>query len=129
MNIRAHMLATVVLLTAAGAFPVPALSVSYYPLYHLQEGDESAAPAGRVIYLFFSGAEEERRSLHEGDILAVSRIDRSCEAAVVGKIRVLAFLGDTYFKAEVAEGRIRVGDIARKDAFSCLVITAEPCSR
>jgi hypothetical protein len=82
-----------------------------------------------VIYLFFSGADAERRSLHQDDILAVSRIDRSCEAAVVGKIRVLAVLGETYLKAEVTEGRIKVGDIARKDGFSCLVIPAEPCSR
>jgi hypothetical protein len=128
MNVRIHRTAAV-LLAAAFAFPGTALSVSYSPLSHLQGSDEAAAPAGRVMYLFFSGMEEERRSLHEGDILAVSRIDRSCEATDVGKIRVLALLGNTYLKAEVLEGRIRVGDIARKDAFSCLVIPAEPCQR
>jgi hypothetical protein len=128
MNVRIHRTAAV-LLAAAVAFPGTALSVSYSPLSHLQGSDEAAAPAGRVMYLFFSGMEEERRSLHEGDILAVSRIDRSCEATDVGKIRVLALLGNTYLKAEVLEGRIRVGDIARKDAFSCLVIPAEPCQR
>ena len=108
---------------------MPALAVAYYPLYHLQAGDETAAAAGQTIYLFYSGTEEERRSLHEGDILAVSRIDRSCDAAVAGKIRVLGLLGETYLKAEVVEGRIRTGDIAKKDAISCLVIPAEPCQR
>jgi len=129
MNFRIHKFAAVVLLTAAIALPASALAVSYYPLYHPQLSDETAAPAGQVIYLFFSGTDVERRSLHEDDILAVSRIDRSCEAMVVGNIRVLAVLGETYLKAEVMEGRIRVGDIARKDGFSCLVIPAEPCSR
>ena len=92
------------LLAAAVASPATALAVAYYPLYHLQEGDETAAAAGQTIYLFFSGTDEERRSLHEGDILAVSRIDRSCDAAVVGKIRVLGLLGETYLKAEVVGG-------------------------
>jgi len=129
MNVRIHRVAASVLLIATIAFPVTALAVAYYPLYHLQDGDEKAAPAGQVIYLFFSGTEEERRSLHEGDVLVVSRIDRSCEATEVGKIRVLALLGETYLRAEVVEGRIRVGDIGRKDGISCLVIPAEPCSR
>ena len=126
---RIHKLAAVVVLAASVAAPAPALSVAYYPLYHLQDGDETAAAAGQTIYLFFSGTDEERRSFHESDVLAVSRIDRSCDAAVVGKIRVLGLLGETYLKAEVVEGRIRVGDIARKDAISCLVIPAEPCQR
>jgi hypothetical protein len=129
MNLRIHQFAAVALLTAAIALPASALAVSYYPLYHPLMGDETAAPAGQVVYLFFSGTDVERRSLHQDDLLAVSRIDRSCEAAVVGKIRVLAVLGETYLKAEVIEGGIRAGDIARKDGFSCLVIPAEPCSR
>ena len=127
MNIRIHKLAAGLLLAAAVAAPVTAFAAAYYPLYHLQDGDETAASVGQTIYLFYSGTDEERRSLHEGDILAVSRIDRSCDAAVVGKIRVLGLIGETYLKAEVVEGRIKVGDIARKDAISCLVIPAEPC--
>ena len=113
----------------AVAFPAPALSVSYYPLYHLGDSSETAAGVSQTIYLFYSGAEEERRILREGDILAVSRIDRSCGAAVVGKIRALGLLGETYLKAEVVEGLIKTGDIARKDAIACLVIPAEPCQR
>jgi hypothetical protein len=129
MDIGIHKLAAVVLLAATIASPVTALAVAYYPLYHLQAGDETAAAVGQTIYLFYSGTDEERRSLHEGDILAVSRIDRSCAAAVIGKIQVLGLLGETYLKAEVVEGRIKVGDIARKDAIACLVIPAEPCQR
>jgi len=129
MITKIHKLAAVVLLATAVAAPATALAVAYYPLYHLQSGDETAAEVGQTIYLFFSGTDEERRSLHEGDTLAVSRIDRSCDAAVVGKIRILGLLGETYLKAEVIEGRIRTGDLARKDTFSCLVIPAEPCQR
>jgi hypothetical protein len=129
MNIRTRQFAAALLLATALAAPATALAVAYYPLYHLQEGDETAAAVGQTVFLFFSGADEERRSLHEGDLLPVSRIGRSCEATTVGKIRVVALLGETYLKAEVVEGRIRVGDLARKDAFSCLVIPAEPCQR
>jgi hypothetical protein len=129
MNISIHKLTAVALLAAAVAFPTTARAVAYYPLYHLQEGDETAAAAGQTIYLFFSGTEEERLSFHEGDILTVSRIDRACDAAMAGKIRVLGLLGETYLKAEVVEGRIKTGDIAKKGAISCLVIPAEPCQR
>ena len=129
MNTRIQILAAAVALATAIAFPATALAVAYYPLYHLQQGDETAAAVGQTIYLFYSGTGAERRSLHEGDILAVSRIDRSCDAAVIGKIRVLGLLGDTYLKAEVIEGRIKPGDIGRKDGISCLVIPAEPCQR
>ena len=66
MNLGINKIVSVVVLAVTVAFPAPALSVAYYPLYHLQEGDETAAPAGREIYLFFSGTEEERRILHEG---------------------------------------------------------------
>jgi hypothetical protein len=129
MDIGIRTVAAVALLAMVVAFPASGLSVAYYPLYHLQDGDETAAAVGQTIYLFFSGTDNERRSLREGDILAVSRIGRSCEATAAGKIRVLALLGETYLKAEVLEGRIRVGDIARKNGISCLVIPAEPCSR
>ena len=129
MNVRFHRLPAVVLLASAVAFPVAALAVAYNPLYHLQDGDETAAPVGQTVYLFFSGTDKEHRSLKAGDTLDVSRVDRTCEVTVVGKIRVLGLLGETYLRAEVVEGRIRVGDIARKDAFSCLVIPAEPCLR
>ena len=129
MNIRICRLVAVVLLAVALAFPGTARAVAYYPLYHIQQGDEAAAAPGSVVYLFFSGTEQERRILQEGDILAVSRIDRSCEASAIGKLRVLGRLGETYLKAEVMEGRIRTGDIGSKDGISCLVIPAEPCQR
>jgi hypothetical protein len=129
MNIRIHQLAAGLLLAATVASPATAFAAAYYPLYHLQDGDETAASVGQTIYLFYSGTEEERRSLREGDVLAVSRINRSCEAAAAGKIRVLGHLGETYLKAEVLEGRIRTGDIAQKEGIACLVIPAEPCQR
>ncbi len=127
MNFRINKIAATVLLAVVIAIPLAAHAVAYYPLYHLQDGDETAAAAGQTVYLFFSGTEEEHRSIHEGDSLVVSRIGRTCEATVIGKIRVLAILGETYLKAEVLEGNVKVGDIARKDAISCLVIPAEPC--
>jgi hypothetical protein len=129
MIIRTNRLTAVVLLCSALAAPAAAHAVGYYPLYHLQDGDETAAAVGQTVYLFYSGTAEERRTLREGDVLPVSRIDRSCDATEVGKIRILGLLGETYLKAEVLEGRIRIGDLARRDAFSCLVIPAEPCQR
>lgn len=124
-----HRQVAAALLLAIGAVPVAATAVSYYPLYHLQESAETAATTNQTVYLFFSGTAEERRVIQEGDLLTVSRIGRTCEAAVVGRIRVLALIGETYLKAVVLEGSITVGDIARKGAVSCLVIPAEPCQR
>ena len=46
---------------------------------------------------------------------------------VVGKIKVISYVGETYLKGEVLEGEIRANDVAQIGKVSCLVINASPC--
>jgi hypothetical protein len=112
------------------AVPIPrALAVWYFPLVHHQPGDETALRAGQTLYLFHSGTEDVRRGLHPGDSLVVYRIGRSCEALSVGRVRLVAPVGETYFEAVVSEGSVKPNDLARDGSVSCLVLAAQPCDR
>ena len=108
--------------------PLTAFATSYMPFFHRQDKRETDLEAGHVIYLFHSGTDDVRKSIRENDILAVYRISRSCKMMEVGKIKVIAYIGDTHIKGEVVEGKIKPDDIARKESTSCLVISAGICN-
>jgi hypothetical protein len=83
---------------------------------------------GQILYLFYSGTDDVKKTIHDNDILTVYRINPSCEVNPVGIIKVLFYVGETYIKAEVLEGEIRPDDIAKKGNVSCLVISAGMCN-
>jgi hypothetical protein len=110
--------------------PLPALAVSYPPawLFHRLEKVETVMPPGAIVYLFHSGTAEIKRAVHVDDILTVYRINTSCEVSEVGKIRVIAHIGETYLSGKVMEGEIKPNDIAKNGKVSFLVISADTCS-
>ncbi len=123
-NIRAAVSAAVVL-SIIWASTVSA--VSYQPhLYHQEERHDKFTK-GDTIYLFQSGTDDVKKTIHPGDILTVYRISPSCEIEPVGLIRVLSYVGDTYLKGEVFAGEIKPDDIAKKGDVSCLVISVGMC--
>jgi hypothetical protein len=130
MKIRIIEILTGLLLVAVIFCPSAAFAVSYTPapLYHRQEAGEVAA-RGDTVYLFHSGTAEVRRTIRSGNVLTVYRISTSCKTTEEGKIRIVAYIGHTYLKGEVVEGEIKPGDIARKGAVSCLVISAGMCGQ
>jgi hypothetical protein len=97
------------------------------PLYHREDTGEAVKVVGQTVHLFHSGTEEVKRTIHINDILAVFRTDTSCEVKMVGKIRVISYIGATYLKGKVVEGEIKPDDIAKKGSVSCLVISAGMC--
>jgi len=99
------------------------------PLYHREDTGEPVRVAGQTVHLFHSGTEEVKRTIHINDILAVFRIDTSCEVKMVGKIRVISYIGETYLKGKVVEGEIKPDDIAKKGNVSCLIISAGMCNK
>jgi flagellar basal body L-ring protein FlgH len=107
----------------------PAAGVAYYPLVHQDPGDETLARPGTTVYLFHSGTEDARRTLHVGDVLTVVRVQNTCESVDAGIVRIVAFIGDTYLKAEVVSGAVKPNDIAKAGSVSCLVLSAQPCDR
>jgi len=120
----------VILLLLAAVNPLTAFAASYLPafFYHQNEITETVMKVGQIAYLFHSGTEDVKKTIHDNDILIVYRINPSCEIKAVGKIKVLTSIADTYFKSEVVEGEIRPNDIAKKGNASCFVISVGLCS-
>ena len=120
----------VILLLSAAPNPLPVLATSYMPtfFYHQQDIKETVMKAGQTVYLFHSGTEDVKRAIRDSYVLIVYRINPSCEAKMVGKIRVISYIGDIYLKGKIIEGEIRPNDIAKKGSVSCLVISAVMCN-
>jgi len=120
----------VILLLLVAVNPLTALAASYLPafFYHQNDIAETVIKVGQPAYLFHSGTEDVKRTIHVNDILIVYRISPLCEVKKVGTIKVISNIADTYFKGEVAEGEIRPNDIAKKGNASCLVISVGLCS-
>jgi hypothetical protein len=119
----------VILLFTSVSAPLTVFAVSYPPpLYHRQDRGETVMKVGQIVYLFHSGTDDVKKTIHANNILTVYRINPSCEVNPVGIIKVLSYIGETYIKAEVLEGEIRPDDIAKKGNVSCLVISAGMCN-
>lgn len=118
---------TVIMFLLAVSVPLTVLAVSYpVQLYH-QEVRHDKFVKGDTVYLFHSGTDDVKITIHVNDTLTVYRTSPSCEVKPVGIIRVISFAGETYIKGEVFAGEIKPDDIAKKDNVSCLVISAEVC--
>ncbi len=102
-------------------------AVSWSPLEEKRE--EKAAKgikvAGDIVCLFQSGTAEVKKIIHIGDVLPVYREDREHQARPVGKIRILSYVGEDYLQAEVVEGKLMTGDIAKKDDVASLLPSSE----
>jgi hypothetical protein len=119
----------VILLFTSVSAPLFVSAVSYPPpIYHRKDKGETVMKAGQIVYLFHSGKDVVKKTIHADNILTVYRISPSCEISPVGIIKVLSYIGETYIKAEVLEGEIRPDDIAKKGNVSCLVILAGICN-
>jgi hypothetical protein len=129
MKRKISVILIVILLFAFIDAPSAVFAVSYPPpLYHRQDRGETVMKAGQTVYIFHSGTDDVRKTIHANDILTVYRINPSCEMNRIGMIKVLSYIGETYIKAEVLEGEIRPDDIAKKGNVSCLVISAGLCN-
>ena len=123
---RSRIIIMILLLFAISA-PLAAFGVSYpAQLYHREERHDKFVK-GDVVYLFHSGTDDVKKTIHINDTLAVSRITASCEVVPVGLIKVVSFVSETYIKGEVFAGEIKPDDIAKKENVSCLVISAGAC--
>lgn len=117
----------ILLLLATVNVPMTVLAVSYpVNLYHRQDRNATAVK-GDTVHLFQSGTEDVRKTIHANDVLTVYRTSASCEVTEVGKVRVIAYIGDIYIKAEVVAGEVKPDDIGKIKSVSCLVISAGIC--
>ena len=85
-------------------------------------GVETAGATGARVYLFHSGASELNNAINVNDILVVYReYPHGFESAATGKVKVISSFGRNYYEAEVIEGTITPGELARKGAIACFI--------
>ncbi len=77
-----------------------------------------------VVCLFQSGTEDVKKEIHINDVLIVYRVGRSSALTEAGKIKILKYVRIDYLQAEVVEGEIKAGDIAKKGDIATLVISS-----
>ena len=106
-----------------------ASAASYTPSFRLIPDGRSEVVKGGLVYLFHSGTQDIVNTLHSGDVLVVYRINPLCKMEEVGRVRFVKFVGELYLEAEVIDGELKAGDIAKEKNISCLVVATEPCTR
>ncbi len=94
---------------------------------------ELVVKAGQTVWLFHSGTPEVRKAICPGEVLPVYReVDVGGDrykVEEVGKVKVLSYAGRNYFEARVVSGSVKVGDVATKNAVSCMVIAPRRAHR
>jgi hypothetical protein len=81
---------------------------------------------GSKVHLFHSSNVEAQKEIAIGDVLSVFRVSaRTQQKKEVGQVKVLGFMGEHYFEAEIVKGEIKVGDIAKKENLGLLVQPAK----
>jgi hypothetical protein len=78
--------------------------------------------------LFHNSTQQANDAISVNDILAVYREyphQLSLESTETGKVKVLSSLGENYYEAEVVEGTIVPGELARKGRAACFITSAE----
>lgn len=109
--------------------PLTAPAASYSPSFRLLPDGKAEVVKGGIVYLFHSETRDIIDTFRIGDIFIVYRINSSCEMEKIGMVKFLKIVGEIYIEAEVIEGDLKAGDIARRNNLSCLVVATEPCNR
>jgi hypothetical protein len=98
-----------------------------YPVMEDQREEKAAKgirEKGETVCLFQSGTADVRNMISIGDVLTVYRDGADRGHREVGKIRVLSYAGEDYLKAEVVDGAVQTGDVAKKGSAASLVISS-----
>lgn len=107
-------------LSVFAAAPVTARAIQMQP----QIKSEVVMKTGSIVHLFHSGTADVKKEICLNDVIPVYRehvAGGHFTSKEVGKVKVLSYAGEHYFEAQVVEGEIKVGDVAKKDTASCLV--------
>ncbi len=83
---------------------------------------------GNTVHLFHSGTADVKKEICLNDVIPVYRetpAGSHMNVKEVGKVKVLAYAGEHYFEAEVVQGEVKVGDVAKKEGAYCLVQPAK----
>lgn len=125
------------ILTAVALLVFSALAVSPMAVYAAEKvKSEVVMKEGNIVHLFHSGTEVAKKVICLNDVISVYRevpvgykpvkgADQTKTLKEVGKVKVLSYVGDHYFEAEIVKGNVRPGDVAKKEGTYCLVQPAK----
>lgn len=117
-----RIITTITMLSLAAVLAIPALSQAA----DKKVKNEIVMKMGNKVHLFHSSNVEAQKDIAVNEVLPVYRvIGKSAQQKEVGAVKVLTFIDEHYFEAEIIKGEIKVGDIAKKDGTSFLVQPAK----
>lgn len=88
--------------------------------------NEVVMKMGNKVHLFHSSNVEAQKEIAINDVLPVFRMSgKTRQEKEVGAVKVLSFIGEHYFEAEIIKGEIKIGDIVKKDTSTLLVQPAK----
>jgi hypothetical protein len=93
---------------------------------------EVVMKVGKKVHLFHSGTADVKSEIALNDLIPVYRAttigyqpaktqEQVKTLKEVGLVKVLSYIDEHHFEAEIMKGEIKVGDIAKKDAAGLLV--------
>jgi hypothetical protein len=77
---------------------------------------EVTIKTGDEVTLFYGGTDDIKQVFPVGDVINVYERVRAFglnENQRIGKVKILEYVGDNYFKAKVIEGTMRAGDVVK----------------
>jgi len=88
--------------------------------------NEVVMKMGGKVHLFHSSTVEAQKEIAINDVLQVYRISgKNRFEKEIGAVKVLSFIGEHYFEAEIIKGEIKIGDLAKKGDATLLVQPAK----
>ncbi len=85
---------------------------------------EVVMKTGNKVHLFHSGTADVKKEICLNDVVTVYRETggaKNPKTIEVGQVKVLSYVDDHYFEAEVVKGQVKPGDIAKKESAACLI--------
>lgn len=76
---------------------------------------------GSKVHLFHSSDVAAQKEISVGDVLPVYRLSGKEPPKEVGAVKVLGFISEHYFEAQIVKGDVKVGDVAKKEKTGLLV--------
>ncbi len=83
---------------------------------------EVVMKVGNKVHLFHSGTGDVKKEIALNDVIPVYRLTgKHPQLKEVGQVKVLSYIDEHHFEAQIVKGEIKVGDIAKKESAGLLV--------
>lgn len=114
---------TTVIVVFVALFTLAAAPMTCLAAGQRGKSGEIVMKIGGKVHLFHSSKD---KAIGAGEEISVFRMmGKNLQPKEVGKVRIVAPLGEHYYEAEIVAGEVKVGDIAKKDGAGYLIQKAK----